>query len=306
MKMLVTGGAGFIGSYVTDKLIERGNEVIILDNLSTGSIENVNKKAIFIEGDISKMSDVEMIFSRYKIDMVFHLAAQIDVRISTENPQRDAKTNIIGTINILDTIKKYNTKKIIFSSTGGALYGEVDKPADEDYDKNPEAPYGISKFSAEMYIKFYSENYGLNYTILRYANVYGPRQSTKGEAGVVAIFANNMKHNKESILFGFGEMYRDYVYVLDVAKTNVLSVDRGDREIYNVGTGVRTSVSEIFNALNLHFINYTIAPKLLEKRKGEIQSNVVSPKKIIKDYKISFTPLEEGIKKTVEFFKEKE
>lgn len=304
MVILVTGGAGFIGSHVTDRLIEEGHRVIVMDNLSTGSASNLNKRAAFEKGDVSKKEDVERIFSSEKIDAVFHLAAQIDVRISTEEPERDALTNIIGTINILNAMKKQKTGKIIFSSTGGALYGEVEKPAGEDCEKNPKAPYGISKLASEFYIKFFSESFGTDYTILRYANVYGPRQSVKGEAGVVAIFANNMKQNKESVLFGFGEMYRDYVFVKDVAEANILSLRMGERETYNVGTGMKTSVREIFELLRESFPGYDTPPVLKERRTGEIVNSVVSPEKIIREYNIKFTEIKEGIKKTAEFFKE--
>jgi len=305
MKMLVTGGAGFIGSHVCDRLLRGKHEVVIMDDLTTGSMENVNKKAKFIKGDVSKKDELEKLFSNEKIDMVFHLAAQIDVRISTEEPERDAEVNIIGTINLLNAVKKYNLKKIVFSSTGGALYGEVDNPAGEEYEKDPKAPYGISKLSAEMYIKFFSENFNINYTILRYANVYGPRQSVKGEAGVVAIFAKNMLMNKESILYGFGKMNRDYVFVKDVAEANFLSIEKGDRETYNVGTGIKTSVADVFGMLKKHFSNYDKEPVLKEKRAGEITDSVISPEKIKRDYNIEFTTFEEGIKETAGFFMEK-
>ena len=304
MKMLVTGGAGFIGSHVTDKLIAEGHSVVVFDNLSTGSENNINPNAIFVKGDVSNESDINCVFSKHDIKTVFHLAAQIDVRISTEEPQKDAQTNIIGTINLLNAMKKFKAEKIIFSSTGGALYGEVIDPADESYEKSPKSPYGISKLASEFYIKFFSESFNLNYTILRYANVYGPRQSVMGEAGVVAIFADNMKKNRQSSLFGFGEMYRDYVYVEDVAKANVMSVSMGDRETYNVGTGKRTSVKEIFRLLKNNFNDYSMEPVLKEKRIGEIVNSVVSPKKIIEDYKLSFMDIESGLRLTADYFKE--
>ncbi|MDD3802825.1 MAG: NAD-dependent epimerase/dehydratase family protein [bacterium] len=306
MKMLVTGGAGFIGSHVAEKLLAAGHKAIVFDNLSTGSEKNINSASEFIKGDVSISSDVKNIFSSFDIDMVFHLAAQIDVRISTEEPERDAQTNIVGTINILNEMKKNKTKKIVFSSTGGALYGDVNSPAEENHEKNPKAPYGISKLASEYYIRFFSDSFSVDYTILRYANVYGPRQSIKGEAGVVAIFADNMKHNRQSVLYGFGEMYRDYVFVSDVAEANLISVSLGSKETYNVGTGKRTSVKDIFNLLKRSFPKYSAEPILKESRTGEVMNSVVSPEKISKDYNISFTPIEDGIGKTAEYFKERE
>ncbi|MGE3062160.1 MAG: SDR family NAD(P)-dependent oxidoreductase [bacterium] len=303
MKMLVTGGAGFIGSHVVDKLVEAGHQVVVFDNLSTGCEENINPKAQFVRGDISNEENVESLFASCGIERVFHLAAQIDVRISTEEPEKDARINVIGTINILNAMKKHKANKIIFSSTGGALYGEAESPAKENFDKNPKAPYGISKLASELYIQFFSENFNINYTILRYANVYGPRQSVKGEAGVVAIFANNMKSSKKSILYGFGEMYRDYVFVGDVANANLISASSGDREIYNVGTGIKTSVKRIYDLLKKNYPEYTLEPELKERRMGEVVNSVVSSDKIKKDYGISFVEIEEGLKKTAEYFR---
>lgn len=304
MKILVTGGAGFIGSNLVDSLVEKGDEVFIVDDLSSGDEKNINKEAKFFRCDISNKDDLKKVFKHTMPEIIFHLAAQIDVRISTEEPERDAKINIIGTINILDLMKEFNSQKIIFSSSGGAIYGEVDKPATEEYEKNPESCYGISKYAGEFYIKFFSKNYGLEYTILRYGNVYGERQSIKGEAGVVAIFINKMLNNQECTLYGYGKMFRDYVYVKDVVKTNILSIEKGKNKIYNVGTGESKSVIDVFETIKKYFPDYKLQPRFEDKRRGEIVKSVLDNSLIKKDYGIKFTDFEIGIKNTVQYFKE--
>ncbi len=304
MRVLVTGGAGFIGSNLVDKLVEKKEEVFVVDDLSSGDEKNINKDSKFFKCDISDKESLKRVFKDVKPEIVFHLAAQIDVRISTEEPERDAKINIIGTINILDLMKEFNSKKIIFSSSGGAIYGEVDKPADEDYEKNPESCYGISKYAGEYYIKFFSKNFGYDYTILRYGNVYGERQSVKGEAGVVAIFINRIIKNLECTLYGYGKMYRDYVYVQDVVKANILSIEKGKNRIYNVGTGKSKSVLEVFESIKKHFPSYTLKPKFEDKRRGEIVKSIIDNSRIVKDYGLKFTDFDDGIEKTVKYFKE--
>lgn len=304
MKILVTGGAGFIGSNLVDSLVEKGNEVFIVDDLSSGNEKNINKKAKFFNCDISNKNELRKIFKETKPEIVFHLAAQIDVRISTEEPERDASVNIIGTINVLDLMKEFKSKKIIFSSSGGAIYGEVEKPADENFEKNPESCYGISKYAGEFYIKFFSKNYGFDYTILRYGNVYGERQSVKGEAGVVAIFINKMLNNQECTLYGYGKMFRDYVYVKDIVESNVLSLEKGKNKIYNVGTGENKSVLDVFETIKKHFPDYDLQPRFEEKRRGEIVKSILDNSLIKKDYGINFTNFETGIENTVRYFKE--
>jgi UDP-glucose 4-epimerase len=304
MKILVTGGAGFIGSNLVDSLVEKGEEVFIVDDLSSGDEKNINKKANFFKCDISNKEELKKVFNDVRPEIVFHLAAQIDVRISTEEPERDAKINIIGTINILDLMKEFNTRKIIFSSSGGAIYGEVDDPATEDYEKNPESCYGISKYAGEFYIKFFSKNYGLEYTILRYGNVYGERQSVKGEAGVVAIFINRIFNNQECTLYGYGKMFRDYVYVKDIVKTNILSIEKGKNKIYNVGTGKSKSVIDVFETIKKHFPEYKLEPRFEEKRRGEIVKSILDSSLIKKDYGMDFTDFDVGIENTVKYFKE--
>ena len=301
MKSLVTGGAGFIGSNIVDRLINDGHDVIILDNLCTGREKNINPKAQFYNIDITD-SNIEKIFKENKIDIVFHLAAQIDVRKSVSNPIFDATTNIIGTINLLNMIQKYSIGKIIYSSSGGAVYGEPKEiPADEKHTVRPLAPYGISKHCPEHYIEYYHDLYGLKYTILRYANVYGPRQDPLGEAGVIAIFMGRMLKGDTPIIFGDGNQTRDYVFVGDVVNANISAINNGDNQIYNIGTGKETSVNEIYEILSKLIKN---SPKAIyeAKRPGEVERICLNTEKAKKELSwVAKVTLEEGIKKTLEF-----
>ena len=246
MKILITGGAGFIASHVTDKYIEEGHDVVIVDNLTTGKEININPKAKFYKIDIQ--DDLDVIFKTEKPDIVNHHAAQMNVRVSVDNPIKDAKTNIMGLINLLKTSVKYNVKKFIFVSSGGVVYSEDNIfPIKETGKKEPKSPYGITKYTGEQYVKFFAKTYGLKYSILRYSNVYGPRQNPKGEAGVISIFSTLMLKNEQPIIFGDGLQLRDYVYVQDVVELNVKVLTMGDNEPYNVGTSVETDVNQIFD-----------------------------------------------------------
>ncbi len=303
MKILVTGGAGFIASQITDAYISEGHEVIVLDNLSTGFENNINPKARFVKSDISSSSILEL-FQKEKFDVVNHHAAQIDVRKSVNDPIFDANTNILGTINLLQSCIKTGVKKFTFASTGGAVYGEQEYfPADEKHPTNPVSPYGITKLTIEKYLFFYKNEYGLNYTILRYANVYGPRQNPFGEAGVVAIFANKFLKNENPIINGDGKQTRDYVFVEDVVKANVITLNSQSADIYNVGTGIETSVNDLFANLN-----NIAGGKAIEKHgpapKGEQARSVITSEKLFKKY--NWRPsvsIDQGLKKTFGFFK---
>ena len=305
MKILVTGGAGFIASQIADAFINEGHEVHILDNLSTGFEKNINKKAHFIKSDISSPSILE-IFTKEKFDVVNHHAAQIDVRKSVNDPIFDANTNILGTINLLQACIKTGVKKFMFASTGGAVYGEQEYfPADEKHPTNPVSPYGITKLSIEKYLFFYKNEYGLNHIILRYANVFGPRQNPFGEAGVVAIFTNKLLRNENPIINGEGNQTRDYVFVEDVIRANVLTLNSGSSGIYNVGTGIETSVNELFKKLNK--IAGSIA---IEKHgpapKGEQLRSVITSEQLLREF--NWKPsviIDEGLKKTFDSFKTK-
>ena len=303
MKILVTGGAGFIASHVADAFINEGHSVTILDNLSTGFEKNINKKAHFIKGDICD-KEISSLFEKEKFDIVNHHAAQMDVRKSVADPAFDANTNILGTINLLQNSIKTGVKKFMFASTGGAVYGEQNYfPADEFHPTSPLSPYGISKLAVEKYLYFYRVQYNLNYTILRYANIYGPRQSPMGEAGVVAIFTSKLLKNEQPVINGPGTQTRDYVFVGDVVKANVVTLNDMNGDIYNIGTGKETDVNQLFHMLN------KITRKNMEEKHGppapgEQMRSVITSDKFFKKFNWRpSTPVEEGLGKTVEFFR---
>ncbi|NUM56036.1 MAG: NAD-dependent epimerase/dehydratase family protein [Candidatus Hydrogenedentes bacterium] len=270
MHILVTGGAGFIGSHVVDQLIDAGHSVAVVDNLSTGVRDYVNPKASFHELSIGD-SGIAEVFQKEKPDAVCHLAAQINVTESVKDPAFDAMTNIIGTINLLEASVRAGVKRFVFSSTGGAIYGSPEKlPADENTKPEPMSPYGTSKLATEEYIKTYSRNHPLTYVILRYSNVFGPRQVPHGECGVCAVLTELMLKGKQPTLYGFGEPVRDYVYVGDVARANVLALDRGRNVTVNISNGRGTTVNEIFDALD-KVIGFHQAPLRKPLRAGEVE-----------------------------------
>ncbi|MFA5034969.1 MAG: NAD-dependent epimerase/dehydratase family protein, partial [Candidatus Margulisiibacteriota bacterium] len=250
MRILVTGGAGFIGSNIVDRYLEAGHEVAVLDDLSTGKERNLNPKAVFFRKDL-RDRDLEAVVKDFHPEVVNHLAAQIDVRKSVADPIHNAEINELGTLNLLNAARDAKVKKILFSSTGGALYGEVPETAGagEEHAIEPISPYAITKRSVELYLHAYSQLYGLKYTVLRYGNVYGPRQDPLGEAGVIAIFCGKMLKGEVPVIYGDGNQLRDYVYVGDVAEANLLALNKGENQIYNVGTGQGTSVNQIFALL---------------------------------------------------------
>ena len=304
MKILVTGGAGFIGSNIVDELIVKKHKVVIVDNLATGNIKNVNKKAKFYKVSVCDKKKIDEIFKKEKTDVVIHHAAQLDVRKSVADPCFDADVNIKGTLNILEACKNTKVKKIIFASSGGTIYGECGtKAPDEKAVANPLSPYGVAKLSVEHYIKAYSALFGLKYTVLRYANVYGPRQDANGEAGVVAIFIGKMAQNKDIFIFGDGKQLRDYVYVKDVVSANIKSLTKGNNEIINIGTNKTTSVTKLAAELS-KIIGYDKKPVFKPKRNGELFKsflNISKAKKVLGwQPKVSII---EGLKSTVEYFK---
>jgi UDP-glucose 4-epimerase len=303
MKILVTGGAGFIASQVADAFINEGHDVFVLDNLSTGFEKNVNPKATFIKKDIGDKSLSEL-FEKEKFDVVNHHAAQMDVRRSVADPAFDANTNILGTINLLQNSIKTGVKKFMFASTGGAVYGEQEYfPADEKHPTAPLSPYGISKLAVEKYLFFYNAQYKLNHTILRYANIYGPRQNPFGEAGVVAIFSTRLLKGEQPVINGTGKQTRDYVFVGDVVKANLTTLNDTKSDIYNVGTSKETDVNELF-----HILNQAAGSKKEEKHgpaaPGEQMRSVITSDKLFKTFNWKpTTSLNEGLQKTVDFFK---
>jgi UDP-glucose 4-epimerase len=303
MKILVTGGAGFIASHIVDKFIEEGHEVVILDDLSTGFKKNINPKAKFVNLNI-RDEKVSKLFEEEKFDVVNHHAAQMDVRRSVVDPAFDANTNILGTINLLQNSVKHGVNKFMFASTGGAVYGEQECfPADENHPTNPLSPYGISKLSVEKYLHFYFNEYKLRYTILRYANIYGPRQNPFGEAGVIAIFSTKLLKGDQPIINGTGEQTRDYVFVKDVVNANLLTLSDDESDIYNVGTGIETNVNELYNMLN------DIAGNVQEEKHGpaavgEQMRSVITSEKLFEKFNWKpSTKLIDGLAETIEFFK---
>ncbi len=250
MRILVTGGAGFIGSNVVDRFLELGHEVAVFDDLSTGFREFVHPKARFYAGDLADAAAVDRCVTDFRPELVDHHAAQIDVRKSVSDPVRDARVNVLGSIGLLQACTRHGVRKVVYASTGGALYGEGRQlPATEDHPVNPEAPYGASKHTVEHYLYLWRHLHGLDYTVLRYPNVYGPRQNPHGEAGVNAIFIGLMLHGKRPRIFGDGNAVRDYLYVSDVVDANVLVLEQGSGEMLNLGTGIGTSVNDIVREL---------------------------------------------------------
>lgn len=271
VRILVTGGAGFIGSNVADRFVALGHEVAVLDDLSSGRREFVPREARFYEGDLRDPVAVEHAVTSFGPEVVDHHAAQIDVRRSVADPVFDAETNILGGLHLLRSCSAHGVRKVIYASTGGALYGEGRAlPATEDHPVNPEAPYGASKHALEHYLYLWRLLHGLDYTVLRYPNVYGPRQNPHGEAGVNAIFIGLMLHGMPPHVFGSGEQVRDYLYVDDVVEANVLALDRGSGEMLNLGTGIGTSVNDIVRELK-SILRFEGRPIHEPARPGEIQ-----------------------------------
>lgn len=308
MKILITGGAGFIGSNLVDECVKRGWDVIIVDNLSSGKKENINNKAKFYQVDITDFEKLKDIFKKEKPEVVDHHAAQIDVRKSVVSPQYDANINILGSLNLLQLSIEYKVKKFIFASSGGTIYGECKdkKPPKESNIPLPECPYGCAKAAVELYMRYYNKVYGLSTISLRYANVYGPRQDPLGEAGVIAIFINRMLKNEDVFIFGDGNQMRDFVYVEDVVDANIKSImSKKDFAIYNVGTSKAVSINDIFKNLK-KLLNYNKSPIYKPPRKGEIFKSYLNISLIKKELNWQpKTSLQEGLKEVIDYFKSK-
>ena len=304
MKIIVTGGAGFIGSHIVDRYLKLGHEVFIFDNLSTGKRENINLKANFYQVDIRDKTKIGLLFKKIKPDVLNHHAAQLDVRKSVANPVFDAEVNILGLLNLLEAGKKNNLKKVVFASSGGVIYGDVKIiPTPENYYPfQPVSPYGVAKLASEQYLYYYYKAYKIPYIALRYANVYGPRQDPYGEAGVVAIFTQKLLNKESPLINGDGKQTRDYVFVSDVVETNVLSLNSSFIGALNIGTEKETSVKEIFHLL----ANLTESkakekhgpPKIGEQKRSSLETS--QAKKIL-GWIPRFT-LSQGMRETVEFF----
>jgi len=302
VKILVTGGAGFIGSNLVDRFIQERHQVTIIDNLSTGMEANLNKKPKFFKVDI-RSAVIDKIFERTKPDVLCHHAAQIDVRKSVADPIFDAEVNIVGSLNLLNSCVKHKVKKVIFASTGGAIYGEQDYfPADEKHPANPLSPYGVTKLTIEKYLHFYRETYGIEFVSLRYANVYGPRQNPFGEAGVVAIFTERLLTDKDAVINGDGTQTRDFVFVDDVAESNLLALNYPKSDIFNIGTSIETDINSI-----LRLLKKITGSKQKEghnpPKSGEPQRSVLdfSKAETLLKWKPRYS-LQDGIARTVEYF----
>lgn len=302
-KALVTGGAGFIGSHVVDALIKRGFGVLVIDDLSTGKRDNISSKAFFVKMDI-RSARLEEEIQKFKPNIVFHHAAQIDVRISVEDPEVDAHINLLASVKLLEASRKAGVKKFVFASSGGAIYGGAKRiPTPETYNAKPLSPYGVSKLSFEHYLHCYEHVYGLPFVSLRYANVYGPRQSVMGEAGVIALFINKMLLGEQPMINGNGKQTRDFIYVEDAVRANMIALKPSTRGIYNIGTGVETSINGLFDTIKK--LTKSSAKKNYRSAKaGEERRSVLSSQKAARE--LGWKPLyqlDQGLKKTVAWFK---
>ncbi len=304
MKILITGGAGFIASHIQDAYLALGHEVAVADSLATGKRENLNPQSKFYQLDICN-PEIERVFEDFKPEVVSHHAAQVDVRKSVQDPSYDAQVNIVGFINLLKSAQKIGCKKIIFASTGGAIYGEQDYfPADEAHPLRPASPYGLSKMVGEEYLRLYQRLYDISYVALRYANVYGPRQNAHGEAGVVAIFSEKMIKNEVPTINGNGDQTRDYVYVSDVIQANVFALNDNVGGTFNIGTSVETTVNQLFSQLRENSGKPEV--KHGPAKAGEQKRSVISHQKALRE--LNWSPkvgLVEGVNRTYQWFKER-
>ena len=306
MRILVTGGAGFIGSHVVDAYIAAGHEVAILDDFSTGSEANVNREAEVLRLDVRDKEGVAAAITAYRPDVVNHHAAQSEVPKSVADPGFDAMVNIVGGLNVLRASVDMGVRKFIFISTGGALYGEPDViPADEDHPVRPLSPYGTSKLSFEQYLGTFHRTFGLEYTVLRYANIYGPRQDFHAEEGrAIAIFASRMVAGKPVTIDGDGEQARDMLHVADVAVANITALHRGAGGTYHISTGITVTINELFRKLAL-LTDYKLEPRFGPARKGDVYRIALDNSRARQD--LGWEPkvtLEEGLSQTVEYFRQ--
>ncbi len=307
MRILVTGGAGFIGSNTVDALVaQNAGEISILDDLSAGKRHQVNPRAAFYQVDLRDGAAVRGVVEATKPEAIVHLAAQMDVRRSVADPAFDAQVNLVGFLNLIESARKNGLKRVIFASTGGAIYGEQEEfPCSEDHPRRPVSPYGVAKLATEAYLFFYKTEYGIDYVALRYGNVYGPRQDPHGEAGVVAIFSGLMLDHKPVTIFGDGKQTRDYVYVGDVVAANLAALGSSvSAEAFNIGTGIETDVNQLYATL-ASIADFPAQATHAAPRPGEQRRSVISPARAAE--KLGWHPqvkLAEGLARTFDYFKQ--
>jgi UDP-glucose 4-epimerase len=307
MRILVSGGAGFIGSHTVDALVaDGGHEVSIIDDLSAGKREQVNSRGRFYQADIRDAAAVRGVIERERPEVLVHLAAQMDVRRSVADPAFDAQVNLVGFLNLMEAGREHGLRRVVFSSTGGAIYGEQESfPCEENHPLRPVSPYGVAKLATEKYLFFYHAQYGIDYVAMRYANVYGPRQDPHGEAGVVAIFCGRILEDRPVTIYGDGGQTRDYVFVADVVRANMAAVASNVSGAFNVGTGVETDVNQLYAAL-ARIAGTDRAPEFGPPRAGEQRRSVILPARAAKE--LGWRPqveLSDGLAQTLRFFRDR-
>ncbi len=309
MKVLVTGGAGFIGSHVVDLLLQAGHSVAVVDNLHTGKRRNLNPQAVFHRVDLRDLGSLDAVFEQERVQAILHQAALANVRESMQDPVTYTEVNVIGTLNLLELAREHGVQKFVFASTGGAVYGEghTDQgsrlPFTEESWPQPRDNYGANKLSCEYHLDLYQANYGIPCVSLRYPNVYGPRQDDKGEAGVVAIFAGAMLRNEPTKITGDGTQVRDFTYVEDIARANLLALEKDVTGIFNVGTGVPTDINTIHRIL-AELTGYTLEPAYVPRPVGEVHATYLDSTKAQRE--LGWEPqvsLREGLRRTVEWMR---
>ncbi|MBS1261517.1 MAG: UDP-glucose 4-epimerase [Calditrichaeota bacterium] len=306
MNVLLTGGAGFIGSHIADHLLADGHEVFVIDNLSSGRRSNVPEGAGFRELDI-RDSAVGELWAEHRFDAIVHMAAQMNVRASVDDPCFDADVNLVGLLNLMEHGRRHGLRRVIFAGSGGAAYDDnAPHPTPEHEPPNPLSPYGIAKVASEMYLEFYRETYGITYTVLRIANAYGPRQNPHGEAGVIAIFAERLLAGERPVIFGSGRQTRDYVYCEDLARICTIVLERDENDVYHAGTGIETDVLQLLAMIQQH-AGTEVEPEFAPAKPGENMRSSLAIGKARE--RLGWTPeidLDHGIRRTVEFFRRKQ